>query len=137
MVLYALLVGAALAVMGITIAITAREYRSLPERVPLHFGFDGRPGNYGPRPAIWLIVLIQVVIFAASSLGEDPMLQKGDVRHALGSAIFRLCVLAFTAQLQFGLISAAKSVDQRLPIRQFYGSIAFLFAAIFVTMRLF
>jgi hypothetical protein len=57
--------------------------------------------------------------------------------HALGSAIFRLCVLAFTAQLQFGLISAAKSFDQRLPIRQFYGSFAFLVVAIFVTMRLF
>lgn len=44
--------------------IPAIFYYSLPETIPVHFGFDGVPGRFGPRHMIWLLPGIGIVLYA-------------------------------------------------------------------------
>jgi uncharacterized membrane protein len=44
--------------------IPAIFYYSLPESIPVHYGFDGVPGRYGPRNMIWLLPGIGIVLYA-------------------------------------------------------------------------
>jgi hypothetical protein len=43
-----------LAAFGTTIGMTVRSYPRLPDRVPYHFDFVGRPDQYGPRPMVFI-----------------------------------------------------------------------------------
>lgn len=43
--------------------IPAIFYSSLPESIPIHFGFDGVPGRTGPRHMIWLLPGIGIILY--------------------------------------------------------------------------
>ena len=44
--------------------IPAIFYYSLPETIPIHYGFDGVPDDYGPRHMIWLLPGIGIAVYA-------------------------------------------------------------------------
>lgn len=62
---YGPIAAAGFGVIAATAWITAAEYKNLPDRVPMQFWFDGKPTSFGPRPAVWLIVGVQVVLISA------------------------------------------------------------------------
>lgn len=41
------------------------QFPQLPEEMPLHFGFDGRPDRWGPKEELWVPVILCIVLFAA------------------------------------------------------------------------
>ena len=125
MAVYGVLAVVGLGIIAATAWITASEYKNLPDRVPLQFWFDGRPTSFGPRPAVWLIVAVQVfcaAIFALTviSLTNAP----GTHRHSMGMVLFGLCMLGLLANAQLMSIEAAKLPEPRLPIRRFWLSFA-------------
>jgi len=134
-VLYELLTAATVALIAITVVVTAREYGNLPDRVGLHFGFDGTPGTFGPRSAIWIVVGIQVFIFAVATIADRAAPHGRGEPSTAGTAAFLLCILGFTAQLQFLMIAAAKAPGQRLAMRQFWTGLVVLITAAFVSLH--
>jgi uncharacterized membrane protein len=95
-----------------TIAVTIVRYRDLPETIPIHFGFDGKPNGYGPRSAIWLGPAVQLLLTAtAFSLGA----QAPHMSHTSWLALLALCLA-----VQLLIIAAATSGTQRLNRRVFW-----------------
>jgi hypothetical protein len=63
-----------------------RAWSSLPDEIPVHFGFSGRPDRWGGRWQAWVIPLVALVIYGAFStatgtwgwlLGRRPELPRG------------------------------------------------------------
>ena len=52
-------------VIGIALmfGLVVFNYASLPDRIPIHFGFTGKPDGYGDKVWIWLIPVITVILF--------------------------------------------------------------------------
>src|SRR5687767_2270424 len=48
--------------VGTTWMVAARAYPTLPERIPVHFGFDGRPDGWGGREMIWLLPAVSTAV---------------------------------------------------------------------------
>jgi uncharacterized membrane protein len=57
-----------LAIIAVTVLFTAANYESLPDRVPTHFGFSPVPNAYGPKPMVWLVPVITIVVFGIQTL---------------------------------------------------------------------
>jgi hypothetical protein len=51
-------------------------WRQVPETVPLHFGFDGKPDRYGSRMALWALSGIQSVAAIGSYFLFDILYSK-------------------------------------------------------------
>ena len=56
--------GFAVAATVLLIWHVARCYPRAPKRVPLHIGYDGRPGKFFPKPLLWLAPTIVAAVFA-------------------------------------------------------------------------
>ncbi len=111
------------AAIVVTIAYTALRYGELPDRVPLHFGFSGQADGFGPRPAVWLIPAVQIVVtigYAAPSFAGPgrPLL-------LVGCAVVLLC-----GYLQTLIVWAAIARANRLPMLQFWIALAILAVAV-------
>jgi hypothetical protein len=110
-----------------TVVYTGLRYRQLPNRVPLHFGFSGRVDGTGPRPAVWLIVALQIFIgstytFTYLSGGTQRMMLLG------------CWIVAFMAWLQIQIVSVAATGTNRLPPVALWGGLAvFLAGAVAIT----
>ncbi|HKW15112.1 MAG TPA: DUF1648 domain-containing protein [Candidatus Krumholzibacteria bacterium] len=50
----------AVAAMFGNLVFVATRYASLPEKVPMHYGFSGKPDAWGDKKLFWLIMLIPV-----------------------------------------------------------------------------
>lgn len=124
-------------IVAVTAAITAREYRNLPDRVPMHFALDGTPTTYQPRPMVWLIVAVQIFSGLIFSNTVTVLGQSRGPATALGAGIFGICVLGTLALAQFMIVSSAKSPDQRAPVGRFLISAGTLIALGILSMRLF
>ncbi len=59
------IVAACLAVMPSMLLL--RAWNSLPDVIPVHFGFSGRPDNWGSRYQAWIIPCVALVIYGAFS----------------------------------------------------------------------
>jgi hypothetical protein len=106
-----------------TIAYTALRYGELPERVPLHFGLTGQATGFGPRPAVWLIPAVQVIVtvgYAAPSLAGSsrPLLLVG------------CAIVLFCGYLQTLIVTAALTRANRLPLLRFWIALAILAIAV-------
>lgn len=55
--------GLALAGLLAAVAIVVVQWRTVPERVPIHFGLSGHPDAYGDRSALWLLLFVQVTLY--------------------------------------------------------------------------
>ncbi|HEY3676279.1 MAG TPA: DUF1648 domain-containing protein [Candidatus Tumulicola sp.] len=112
-----------------TVAYTGLRYRELPERVPLHFGFSGRVDGTGPRPAVWLIVALQIFIgvtyaFTYLSGGSQRMMLVG------------CWIVAFMGWLQIQIVSVAISGSNRLPAIALWGGLAVCLLGVFAIVSL-
>ena len=100
-----------LAIIALTIVTTAIAYPGLPDRAPLHLGLTGKVDSYGPKPAIWLMVGVQ--IFSAATLAYSYWAtsthQPGSHGSTHGLPAFGVCILAILWRGQLMLIDAAKS----------------------------
>lgn len=67
--------GLAVAATVLMVWHVARLYPSAPKRVPLHIGYDGRPGTFAPRPLLWLapgLVAVAVAIVTTALTVNPP-----------------------------------------------------------------
>jgi hypothetical protein len=125
----ALLAAAGLVIIVGTAIRTAASYGDLPDRVPIHFGITGKADSYGPRPVIWLLVGVQVmvaIIYAAVfSMGAPH-----------GSLVAADALLALFGWVQLQIIDAAISGTNRIPPGRMWLSIAGLIALTLAASRL-
>ena len=105
----------AIGLVGVTLLIGIVTYPGLPDRIPIHFGADGKADSYADKN-IWSsfgIVLVQVatllVVFAASSTRLRRYANGPDFRT------FGRSMLLFGAAAQLTLLLAALVVWQLLP----------------------
>jgi uncharacterized membrane protein len=101
------LLGAAL--IGGMFLLTALYYPYLPERVPTHFGFNGRPDQWGPRWTIWLLPVVGVVIWAVMAGASAA---AGQARIPL--ALLRAEVLALFFLITRDQLRVAVGAQQRV-----------------------
>jgi uncharacterized membrane protein len=111
---------AAAIVVG-TAALTALRYPALPDRVPIHFGFDGRADRYGPRPAAWIAVGAQLVV----AMLYAALYIAGAARQALVGGVV---LLAFFGWMQKEILEAATSGTNRIPPSRMWAAIVILIA---------
>ena len=53
--------------------LAALNYNGLPDRIPIHFGFTGKPDAYGPKAMIWSIPALSLILFIVlTSLTKIP-----------------------------------------------------------------
>lgn len=68
----ALLVLTVVAVLAVT-GYTILQIPSMPEEIPVHFGFDGTVNRYGsPMTALWLALLMIVLTLATAWFSSKP-----------------------------------------------------------------
>lgn len=133
-----LLLGLAVVALGIvamTAAVTTSEYDNLPERIPTHFGFDGAPNAYGPRWAIWIIVVAQIVACVSFAQAVSALRNGGTAPTPFGFGVFAICILALLAHVQLRLIAAAKSPEPHFPTGRFVAVAVALTALAVLSMR--
>lgn len=51
-----------LLIAAIPVVYLACIYNSLPQTIPTHFGFSGKPDSFGNKSSLWITVLIMVVV---------------------------------------------------------------------------
>jgi hypothetical protein len=59
------IVAACLAVLPALLLL--RAWNSLPDEIPVHFGFSGRPDRWGGRFQAWIVPSVALVIYGAFS----------------------------------------------------------------------
>jgi hypothetical protein len=109
-----------------TVAYTALRYRELPDRVPLHFGIAGWADGFGPRVAIWLLVLVQLfVMLAYRSVADEagPRLLYAD-----------LLTVLLLGWIQMQVITVAISGAKRIPPARMYTALALYFAGVVLSI---
>lgn len=110
-------------------SVTARRYSDLPDRVPLHFGITGMADSFGPRWAIWLVVVLQTFL-AVMYAGLYYALRSG------GMLIASLGAGAILTYAQLQIVSAAVSGKNRIAIGPFLAVIAAIILAMAAATRL-
>jgi hypothetical protein len=117
----AVLAAAGAVIVFLTIANTAARYGELPDRIPLHFWLDGTVNTWGPRPAVWLMVLLQIVLAALySALTGLWLHQELPVRFVTAMAAFGLLMLLLLWRAQLLIISTALSGKTRADLVPFW-----------------
>lgn len=121
MVTLAFCVATGMAIVALTAFGTARAYGQLPGRVPLHFGLDGTVNGWGPRPMVWSIVAVQVLIAvsfgnAIAGFAAQPL----PARYALAMTAFGDLILLLLARAQKLVIETALSGKTSADLRAFW-----------------
>ena len=59
-----------ISVVGIihTWRLALQSWAGLPDRIPIHFGFSGKPDGWGKKGFIWLFPAMAVLVYAAMSI---------------------------------------------------------------------
>lgn len=96
--------------VALPFGFAALLYPGLPERVPVHFGADGRPDGWGDRNSIFLGPLILGVVslfvyFLLTNLGRiDPKRRTPDDEGVMKDFALFLC--AFLSSLSFCILAS-------------------------------
>jgi uncharacterized membrane protein len=91
-------------------------WKTLPEKVPLHFGIDGQPDRFGARKELWIVpILFSIMGFGVYALMKN--IHKIDPKQAakLSVSVFRK--LGFTLLIFMSLLSIyiiQSTVNQRI-----------------------
>ncbi|HEV3091949.1 MAG TPA: DUF1648 domain-containing protein [Candidatus Cybelea sp.] len=101
-------------IVVLTIAATISRYADLPPRIPLHFNFDGTVNGSGPRPMVWSLPVVQVIV--ALTLGNG--IELG--RRPLGVLALGDCILAICLGAQLLILNTAASRQPRAPIAGYW-----------------
>lgn len=95
----------AVAAVVSNIVLVALRYSGLPQEVPVHYGFFGRPDRWGSKAIMWLFALLPVLTLL---LMAGPMVSMLTTTHKASDidkvrASFRL-LAAMTAWLSVGTL---------------------------------
>jgi hypothetical protein len=123
-----LLAGIGFAIVAATIFQTATTYGRLPQRIPLHFGLDGTVNTWGPRPTVWLLPVIQLVIATINAL---VFTTTTDPARGLLMADF---VLALTWRAQVLIIATATSGKTKADMGGFWLFALFTLGAVLLVV---
>ncbi len=111
------IVAACLAVLPALLLL--RAWSSLPEEIPVHFGFSGRPDGWGGRWQAWIVLCVALVIYAAFSgaggtwgwmLGRRSEVPRG-IEPLL---LIRIFVDLLMTYITWGTIRVARKEAERL-----------------------
>jgi uncharacterized membrane protein len=107
---------------------TATEYHALPQKIPMHFGFDGSADRYDDKSGIWFIVVLATAIYLlftilyrfayklpAKKFGKPINQQERGILKNLFLQL-RLSVLLLFAIDLFFTIHNAHSNPAKLPV---------------------
>jgi hypothetical protein len=110
-----------------------RAWSSLPEEIPVHFGFSGRPDNWGSRFQAWIIPCVALVIYGAFSyaggtwgwlLGRRP-----DLPHGIEPLLLiRMFVDLLMTYITWGTIRVAHKEAEGLDWRILWGLVLLMLA---------
>jgi hypothetical protein len=110
--IYLIPLAGGLVIVAITIFTTARQYGSLPDQIAIQYWPDGSPVSMLPRPAIWTVVALQVlVLLLCLWIGSQLSGRGGIDRAATGAFIAVDCGLAVAWRVQVLILDAAKNAD--------------------------
>jgi hypothetical protein len=109
----------------VTIFITITNYGALPQRVPMHFWIDGTVNSWGPRPAVWLLPVVQLLI-----VGINVSIYPSERDHA-GTLLVMNLVLAMTWRAQVLIVATATSGKDKAAMGGFWLFLLFTMAALF------
>jgi len=92
------------------------NFNDLPESVPIHYGFDGKPDIFGSKNINWFLLVIQSGIFFLllyfSKNPEKPGLNiPKNLKENKKAADFIVSSLLFLMMLIFGLISYESTLN--------------------------
>jgi hypothetical protein len=125
------LLGIALGIAVVATVLLAlhvwRRFPTMPARIPLHIGLDGRPGPLYPRTFIWLLPAIFAVVVVAlgvSLLGTPPA--RSD-RPVLALVLLQIALIAY---LMGWVVDRLIELGRRQTYRIAPGRIALVVAAI-------
>lgn len=120
-VLISFLAALAAAIIVITIAQTAAAYPNLPAQVPVGFEWNGNLRNRGPRPMIWLVPAVQILVACVSAFAGYGIAtqQPGTHGSLLGLSIAGVAIFSMMWRVQSLLLSAAQTAECRLPASRF------------------
>jgi hypothetical protein len=120
--LIAVLAASAAAIVVVTFLQTINEYRTLPERFPLHLDVNGNVNNYGPRWTAFLVPAIQISVLALMAFADYSIAAGAPGTHGslLGATIVAVCMAALTWRVQLLLIESAKSDGKPVSMRGFW-----------------
>jgi hypothetical protein len=108
--------GLAVAATLLMIWHVARRYPSAPKRVPLHIGYDGRPGTLAPRPLLWLapaLMAAVVVFLMVMVLAVQP--PRPDQRALIAMVFVTMAETAwFVAWMTDRQIELARKITYRI-----------------------
>ncbi len=116
-----ILIAAGAAIIYFTALGTLRAYKELPDRVPMHFSLNGTVNGYGPRPMVWSMVAVQVLIAASfgnaiAGYAARPL----PAAYALAMTAFGDLILLLLARAQKLIIETALSGKTRADLRSFW-----------------
>ena len=106
----------------LTVAQTREAYPNLPQRVPIHFDFAGRPNAYGPRPMIWMLVGVQLLCAAMFGLSGYAIAAQMPGTHGslAGLALVAPIVTAMLWRAQMLLLDVAPASEHRVSMGAFW-----------------
>jgi hypothetical protein len=90
---------------------TLSQYDRLPDRVPLHFGFNGSANQFGPRWTAWLLVGLQLAIALSGFVDSG--------RLSLSRLAFNVAIVGICAWTQLEIVSAAVNGSNRIRTGRF------------------
>lgn len=102
---------AAIIIWLLPIIYFIKIYPELSERVPLHFGLDGKPDRYGSKEElVWAVLLLSIVTISIYYLIKflpriDPKKTAGYSAEAFKKIAFALLILL--SGIQFFVINAS------------------------------
>lgn len=108
----------ACALVAATFAATADAYPHLPDKVPLHIGLNGTVDGWGPRPAIWMLPVVQLLttlllLAVITALSLHLPNTHGSPR---GACVIGICVLAILWRAQKLLLELARNKGDRVDL---------------------
>jgi uncharacterized membrane protein len=116
-----LLLGAAVGVV-VCVALGALAWGTLPDRIPSHFGPDGRADGWGGKGTLFIFPFMGVVLFLTMTLMARspaaynypfPITRENARRQAVLAmgliAWLRFATIWLMAYLEYGVVAAAKS----------------------------
>ena len=114
------IVAACLAVLPTLLLL--RAWNALPDEIPVHFGFTGRPDRWGGRWQAWIVPLVALVIYLAFSLATGAwnwlLGRPAEMPPGLEPMVLlRLPIEALMTYITWGTVRVALKEAERLDWR--------------------
>jgi hypothetical protein len=125
------------AALAVSVGMTAVQYRSLPESIPIHFDMRGRPDQNGGR--WWFLVMTGILASALAIDWAAMLFPQPRHRNAASEAVAQLVVataMGIVPVVQYFIVEIAHGRRSGLPSRliwSWFGLVFVLSAAAVAT----